>query len=71
MLSISDRYYWDKYDPYVISESLFAFGNVLSVCRMAGLLIVSERIGPMIISLAGMAYVRQQIPTLYHYSNKL
>lgn len=45
------------WDPGLVSDALFAIANVISVCRMTYLLAVSERLGPLIISLARMIMV--------------
>ena len=57
LCTVSDRYYWMPYDPYVLSEALFSVANIISCWRMVGFLIVSERIGPLVISLARMIVV--------------
>ena len=53
----SDRYSWDLWDPGVVSDALFAVAKVISVTRMTYILAVSERLGPLIISLARMIMV--------------
>ncbi|ELT87570.1 hypothetical protein CAPTEDRAFT_23127, partial [Capitella teleta] len=49
-----NRYNWDLWDPGLVSDALFAVANVISVTRMTYILAVSERLGPLIISLARM-----------------
>ena len=56
-LCFSDRFYWRTYDPMVFCELFYSMANILVICRLAGLLIVNEAMGPLIISLGRMIEV--------------
>ncbi|XP_023930274.1 short transient receptor potential channel 3 [Lingula anatina] len=51
---IADRYLWQKYDAFYISEGLFAIANVLSFSRISALLPANSTVGPTQISLGRM-----------------
>ena len=57
VLVISDRFYWDAWDPYYVCEALFAVGNILNFTRLFQLLAINEHLGPMLISLERMIKV--------------
>jgi hypothetical protein len=58
LFSLSDRHMWDAYDPMIISEGLFSFGNVLAFFRLTYFMRINELLGPMQISLGKITSVR-------------
>lgn len=54
---ISDRLFWDSFDPHNLAEGMFAVANVISFTRLSYLLPANELFGPMQISLAKMVGV--------------
>ena len=61
---LTDRYYWDPWDPHNVAEGLFAIANIISFTRLSYMLPANELFGPMQISLARMITV-----LLYIYDN--
>lgn len=57
VFAFPDRYYWDKFDPYHVSEGIFAIANVLTFSRVSAMLPVNDVLGPMQISLGRMLNV--------------
>ncbi|KAH3777181.1 short transient receptor potential channel 7-like [Dreissena polymorpha] len=49
---VADRLYWDKWDPHIIAEGLFAIANVMSIARLSYIFPANELFGPMQISVA-------------------
>ncbi|XP_013419154.2 short transient receptor potential channel 6-like [Lingula anatina] len=49
-----DRFWWDPYDPEIVSDCLFAVANVLSFSRLTYIMPVAEFLGPLQISLGRM-----------------
>lgn len=54
---LTDRYYWDSWDPHNVAEGLFAIANIISFTRLSYMLPANELFGPMQISLARMITV--------------
>ena len=57
ILFISDRLFWDSFDPHNLAEGMFAVANVISFTRLSYVLPANELFGPMQISLAKMISV--------------
>jgi len=57
LVCVTDRFYWDAWDPHNIAEGLFAIANVISFTRVSYVLPANELFGPMQISLARMITV--------------
>ena len=54
---ISDRYYWQNYDPIHFSEGLFALGNLVTFARLCFYLPAIQQLGPLQITLGKMINV--------------
>lgn len=55
--TLTDRFYWDAWDPVHVSEAMLALGNILNFTRLFHLLAINEHLGPMLISLERMIKV--------------
>ncbi|XP_070548263.1 short transient receptor potential channel 4-like [Ptychodera flava] len=53
---LSPREFWNQWDPTLVSELLFSLASVLSVLRLMQMVVISEFVGPMQISLTKMVY---------------
>ncbi|XP_071958227.1 short transient receptor potential channel 5-like isoform X2 [Antedon mediterranea] len=49
-----DRSEWPIYDPNLVAEAMFAMANIFSFCRSLRLIVISDQVGPLQISLGGM-----------------
>ena len=63
---LSDRFYWDAWDPGHVSEALFAVANILNFTRLFYLMAISEHLGPMLVSLERMLKVHEIYLFAYH-----
>ncbi|XP_033110018.1 short transient receptor potential channel 4-like isoform X2 [Anneissia japonica] len=48
------RSQWPVYDPNIVAEAMFAVANIFSFCRSLRLIVISDQVGPLQISLGGM-----------------
>lgn len=60
---LTDRFYWQPFDPINAAEALFAVANILSFSRISYLLPANEALGPLQITLGRMVKV---MPAMRH-----
>ena len=65
-----DRFYWLSFDPIFLSETLFAIGNIFSLCRFCFLLPANQSVGPLQITLGIMMGVSYFIFYYFFILNK-
>ena len=54
---LTDRYFWDPYDPQSVCEAIFSIGNILSFSRFTYIMALDANLGPLQLSLGLMAKV--------------
>ena len=66
LLLVTDRFFWQPWDPMNLAEGMFAVANILSFSRITYLLPANEALGPLQISVGRMVKVHTVL-LLYCY----